>query len=400
MGTQATVDFFNYSNKGKFCHCSCPHERYNANMKKKTIKFLVPYPYDIAPGQRFRYEQYLEILKENNFEYELLSFLDEETNKILYKKGHTLQKVTGVLKGFLRRFWHIWKARHADFVFVYREATPVGFPYVEWILTKVFTRKLIYDFDDAIWIPATSSQNKLVAFLKSPDKVKKICNWSYKISVGNEYLQKNANEFLNTFANSTTKAILNPTTIDLEKKHNILHQHNPNKKPIIGWTGSHSTLIYLEMIIPILKELEQKYDFVFRVICDKNPNLDIENNLKSFEFVKWNKETEIKDLSELDIGVMPLTADAWAEGKCGFKALQYMALGVPAVISPIGVNKKIINQNENGFLADTETEWKEYLSFLLENPQRRQEMGTLALKTIQNEYSVKSNRENFLALFR
>ena len=364
-------------------------------MKKKTIKFLVPYPYDIAPGQRFRYEQYLDILKENNFEYELLSFLDEETNKILYKKGHTLQKVTGVLKGFLRRFWHIWKSRNADFVFVYREATPVGFPYVEWILTKIFNRKLIYDFDDAIWIPATSSQNKLVAFLKSPNKVRKICQWAYKISVGNEYLQRNANQF----ANSTTKAVLNPTTIDLEKKHNILHQHNSNKKPIIGWTGSHSTLIYLDMILPILKELEQKYDFTFRVICNQNPNLDTENNLKSFEFVKWNKETEIQDLSELDIGIMPLTADAWAEGKCGFKALQYMALGVPAVISPIGVNKKIINQNENGFLADTETEWKEYLSFLLENPQKRQEMGTLALKTIQNEYSVKSNRENFLGLF-
>jgi glycosyltransferase involved in cell wall biosynthesis len=270
-------------------------------------------------------------------------------------------------------------------------------------LTKILNRKLIYDFDDAIWIPATSSQNKLVALLKSPNKVKLICNWSYKISVGNEYLQKNAQDFLSTFKNSTTKAVLNPTTIDLEKKHTILHQHNSDKKPIIGWTGSHSTLIYLEMIIPILKELEQKYDFVFRVICDKNPNLDIENNLKSFEFVKWNKETEIKDLSELDIGVMPLTADAWAEGKCGFKALQYMALGIPAVISPIGVNKKIINQeenNENGFLADTEKQWKQYLSFLLENPQKRQDMGTLALQTIQNEYSVRANEENFLGLFR
>jgi len=372
-------------------------------MKKKTIKFLVPYPYDIAPGQRFRYEQYLEILKSNNFDYELLSFLDEQTNNILYKKGHTFKKVIGVLKGFFRRFYHIWKARNADFVFVYREATPVGFPFVEWILTKVLNRRLIYDFDDAIWIPATSSQNKLVAFLKSPNKVKQICNWSYKISVGNEYLQKNANEFLSAFENSTTKVILNPTTIDLEKKHNILHQHNSDKKPIIGWTGSHSTLIYLELIIPILKELEQKYDFVFRVICDKNPNLDIEPNhehrLKSFEFVSWNKETEIKDLSELDIGIMPLTADAWAEGKCGFKALQYMALGVPAVISPIGVNKKIIKHEENGFLADTENEWKKYLSFLLENPQKRQDMATLALQTIQNEYSVQSNKENFLGLF-
>ncbi len=371
------------------------HERLTHKMKKKTIKFLVPYPYDIAPGQRFRYEQYLEILKENNFDYELLSFLDEQTNKILYKKGHTLQKVTGVLKGFLRRFVHIWKARNADFVFLFREATPIGFPFFEWVLVKIFDRKIIYDFDDAIWIHATSSQNKLAALFKSPNKVKQICKWAYKISVGNEYLQHNANEF----ANSTTKAVLNPTTIDLEKKHTILHQHNTNKKPIIGWTGSHSTLIYLEMVLPILKELEQKYDFTFRVICDKNPNLDTENNLKSFEFVKWNKETEIKDLSELDIGIMPLTADAWAEGKCGFKALQYMALGVPAVISPIGVNKKIIKQNENGFLADAENDWKNYLSFLLQNPQRRQEMGTLALQTIQNEYSVQSNKENFLGLF-
>ena len=367
-------------------------------MKKKTIKFLVPYPYDIAPGQRFRYEQYLEILKNNNFDYELLSFLDEETNKILYKKGYIFKKVTGVLKGFVKRFYHIWKARNANFVFVYREATPIGFPFVEWILTKVFNRKLIYDFDDAIWM-APTSQNKLVAFLKFPDKVKKICNWSYKISVGNEYLQKNANQFLDTFSNSTTKIVLNPTTIDLERKHNLRHQHNSNKKPIIGWTGSHSTLIYLEVIIPILKELEQEYDFIFRVICDRNLNLDKTDNLKSFEFVHWNKETEIKDLSKLDIGIMPLTADAWAEGKCGFKALQYMALGIPAVVSPIGVNKKIINQNENGFLADTEEEWKKCLSFLLESPKERKKIGALALQTIQNNYSIKSNVDNFLGLF-
>ena len=367
-------------------------------MKKKIIKFLVPYPFDIAPGQRFRYEQYLEILKENNFDYELLSFLDEQTNKILYKKGYTFEKITGVLKGFLRRFYHIWKARNADFIFVYREATPIGFPFVEWILTKIFNRKLIYDFDDAIWISATS-QSKLIALLKYSNKVKQICNWSYKISVGNEYLQRNANQFLKIAENSTTKAVLNPTTIDLEKKHTILHQHNQNQKPIIGWTGSHSTLIYLEMIIPILKELEQEYDFIFRVICDKNPNVDKENNLKNFEFVKWNKETEIQDLSELDIGIMPLTDDKWSEGKCGFKALQYMALGIPAVISPVGVNKKIIQQNENGFLAYTENDWKEHLSFLLENPQRRQEIGALALQTIQNQYSVQSNEENFLRLF-
>jgi glycosyltransferase involved in cell wall biosynthesis len=357
--------------------------------KNKKIAFLVPYPKGIAPGQRFRFEQYLGVLEESKVEYQILSFLDDKTHSILYKKGYLLEKVWGVLKGYLRRFWHLLKIISYDYVFVYRELSPFGFPIFEWIATKILRKKLIYDFDDAIWIPATSSQNSLISWLKSPNKVQKICSWSYKVSVGNEFLYKHAQ----SFAPKTT-IVHNPTTIDTQNQHTLFK--NQNEEPlVIGWTGSHSTLPYLETLFSLISELEKKYEFKFRVICDQNPKPD----LKSFEFVKWNKKTEIVDLATFHIGLMPLSNDKWAAGKCGFKALQYMALGAVALASPVGVNSKIIYEGENGFLCENLEDWREKIEILLKNEELRKTIAQNAKQTIQNQYSLDSNKSNFLALF-
>lgn len=358
-------------------------------MKKKKIAFLVPYPKGIAPGQRFRFEQYLHILEENNIDYEIFSFLDDKTHLILYKKGHVLGKIKGVLKGYLRRVLHLFKIISYDYIFVYRELSPFGFPVFEWIITKIIKKKLIYDFDDAIWIAATSSQNSLISLFKSPNKVQKICRWSYKVSVGNDFLYEQVESFA-----PTTQIVLNPTTIDTQNQHRLFK--NQQEKPlIIGWTGSHSTLPYLKILFPLLAELEKKYEFIFRVICDQNPKPD----LASFEFVKWNKKTEIEDLASFHIGLMPLSNDKWSAGKCGFKALQYMALGAVALASPVGVNSKIIQDSQNGFLCHDLKEWQEKLEFILKNEELRSTIAKEAKKTIENKYSLNSNQTNFLNLF-
>ena len=139
------------------------------------ILFLTPYPHGKAPSQRFRFEQYLDALQAHGHTYRLASFLDEATWNILYKPGHSLAKAWGILRGFGRRVAHTVSASQYDFVFVHREAAPLGPPVFEWMLTKVMGKRLIYDFDDAIWIPNTSAANRIAAGLKFHQKVATMC---------------------------------------------------------------------------------------------------------------------------------------------------------------------------------------------------------------------------------
>lgn len=356
------------------------------------IVILSPYPYNFAPGQRFRYEQYLEFLKKEGFTILILSFLSDSVANVLYKKGHYFTKIWGTIAGYFKRIFHLFQIINADFVFIYREASPLGPPIFEWIIAKVLRKKIIYDFDDAIWLSAVSSNNKMIAGLKWHDKVKSICKWSWKISAGNHYLAKNATVFRD---GKQEGVVHNPTTIDTLGMHNKIKDQKTDIVTI-GWTGSHSTLIYLDELVPILQEIRKKHVLKFRVICNVDPQIQLEG----YEFVKWKEETEIEDLFALNIGVMPLTSDKWAEGKCGFKALQYMALGIPAVISPVGVNKDIVQEGVNGYLCDKKEEWINALTTLIEDHNLRQKMGASARETVVNSYSVESNKNNFISLFK
>jgi glycosyltransferase involved in cell wall biosynthesis len=114
------------------------------------------------------------------------------------------------------------------------------------------------------------------------------------------------------------------------------------------------------------------------------------------QVIKWNLNTEIDDLSEIDIGIMPLPDDEWSKGKCGFKGLQYMAMEIPTVMSAVGVNKEIIEDGSNGFLASTENEWIEKLSLLIESKELRNKFGVNGRKTVVEKYSVYSQKQRYL----
>ncbi len=349
----------------------------------KKIYILAPYPKGEAPSQRFRFEQYLEHIEREGYSIQYYPFLSEKTWRILYQEGGTMRKVFGILGGFWRRFTLLFRLVNADRILIHREASMIGPPVFEWIIAKVLRKKYIFDFDDAIWLPNYSDSNARFNRLKSYWKVKWIIKWAAKVSAGNDFLRAYALNY-----NSNVSII--PTTIDLQNAHNKITNYITSEITI-GWTGTHTTMHYIKPLIPVLKELEKEHDFTFTVISNQPPNFD----LKSLRFIKWNKKTEIHDLAQLTIGVMPLEESPWAEGKCGFKGLQYMALGIPAILSPVGVNNAIIENGVNGFLCSSYEEWKNQLYKLIISAELRQKIGMQGRKTVEQHYSVESNWENY-----
>jgi glycosyltransferase involved in cell wall biosynthesis len=263
-------------------------------------------------------------------------------------------------------------------VFIHREASPLGPPIFEWILTKVWRKKVVFDFDDAIWIPNTSQENKLAASLKAFWKIPKICKWVDTVAGGNDYLCNFARE------QGAKNVLYLPTVVNTTNKYNQIKQHEEKAQVAIGWTGSHSTLKYLDALIPVLQQVESETNAQFIVIADKKPDLP----LKNLVFVPWNEQTEIEDLLKIDIGLMPLTSDQWSEGKCGFKLIQYLSVGIPAIASPVGVNTRIIEEGKNGYICTNNKEWASAIKSLIADATARQKMGVYGREKMVKEYSI------------
>jgi glycosyltransferase involved in cell wall biosynthesis len=314
-------------------------------------------------------------------------FTVDKDYQFLFSEGAAMRKILILIKGFVGRLTTLFVLRRFDFVFIHREVAPIGPPVFEWLIAKVFRKKIIYDFDDAIWLTDRSDESWLTKKLRARNKVSAVCKLSYKVSTGNRYLSDYALKY-------NSRTVVNPTTIDTSKISNA--NRNKNNEVVIGWTGSHSTLKYLKGIEFVLQTLERDYSNVrFLFIADQEPDLSLNRTF----FKQWKLETENEDLSEIDIGIMPLPDNAWTRGKCGFKILQYMALSIPAVASPVGVNSEIIKNEENGFVCETETEWLHALRRLIEDNSLRKKFGVLGQQLVRKNYSTSSNSSNFMALF-
>jgi len=337
---------------------------------------LVPGLYNTSPGQRFRMEQWEPLLREWGVEIDFHSFECEYLHSLLYKPGNFPRKLQLILCAFARRLSVLRSVRDYDAVYVFREAALLGPPFFErWIHQSGVP--MIFDFDDAIFVPYVSPSNGYLSLLKMPAKTRTICRIAAHVMVGNQYLADYAR-----CANNRVTIV--PTTIDTSV-YTIDHPKPASDPPVIGWTGSYSTVQHLDRLRGALQRLARHERFRLRVIGAPNYQLDgVE-----VEARWWRAETEVADLRPIDIGVMPLPEDPWSRGKCGLKALQYMALGIPAVCSPVGVNSEIISDGENGFLADSEDEWIEKLARLLRSAELRERLGLAGRATVEARYSAK-----------
>jgi glycosyltransferase involved in cell wall biosynthesis len=351
------------------------------------IIILSPYPPFVSPSQRFRFEHYLPDSASRGISYSYHSFLDIKTWELIFTRGNNLNKGLRVGWGFVKRFFLLFKISSYDFVYIHREAAPIGPPFFEFVIAKILRKKIIYDFDDAIWVKISSSANPGTSFIKCSWKVKYICKWSYITSVGNDYLADFAGRYCK-------KVVIIPTVVNTEELHNKIK--NQLDEPLtIGWTGTFTNFYNLQKIINPVKKLQEKYNCRFLIIADADPEF---SNMQ-YEFIKWNKVTEIDDLIKLNIGIMPLKNTEVELGKCGFKAIQYLSLGIPAVVSPVGANCKVVKDGVVGLWAEGEEDWYKKLESLINDTERRISMGIAARKHIIETYSVAATRNLFFDLF-
>ncbi len=364
----------------------------NKRTKQIKVLLLAPYPPAVAPNQRFRFEQYLDYLQSNNIHIDYTPFWSVSAWKIIYEPGHMLRKMLALMGGTINRFALLGKLKRYDFIWVHREVLPIGPPVLEFIMARWLGKKIIYDFDDAIWVENSSKANRwIVRFFKFHSKVRKICRYSHLVSGGNHFLADYARKF-------QKRVVVIPTTIDTQHYHNQTKEVREIEAPVIGWTGTHSTLIQLRQVEKALAQLQKHCNAVVHVICNEDPLLKDVN----YRYIPWKKETEIEDLLAFDIGIMPLRNSDWERGKCGFKALQYMSLGIPVVASAVGANKDIITHEKNGMLLpDNQPEtWVPALIRLITDNQLREHLGTAGRQRVIDEYAVESNKERYLRLFK
>jgi hypothetical protein len=156
--------------------------------------------------------------------------------------------------------------------------------------------------------------------------------------------------------------------------------------PVIGWIGSPSTWRYVRPLLPLLSEIAGQGRAVVRVIGAGRDAL--RDRFPGMESLEWSESSEVAEVQKMDIGIMPVPDDKWARGKSGYKLIQYMACGLPVVASPVGVNREIVGQGGNGFLATTAAEWREAIERLLSDPDLRRRMGQSGRSRAVAEYSL------------
>ncbi len=268
-----------------------------------------------------------------------------------------------------------------DLVFLQKKL----FSAIEWHFLRKNSKRLVYDYDDAVMFGDSIAVSESASASKARIKrFERTVRGSDLVIAGNSYLKEIAAEY-------GADALVIPTPVDTAR-----YGETPPERPevvTLGWIGSAATLPYLEGIKDVLIMVSERHPAVrLKIVADKffePPGMPV---IKK----KWSYEDEISDLRSFTVGLMPLTLNAWTKGKCGFKLLQYMAAGVPSVSSPVGVANEIIEDGVNGFLARDSGEWVECIERLIVDPALCNRIAFNAKKTVTERYSLEVNAPRFI----
>ncbi len=355
---------------------------------------LCSYPKEAA-ATRFRIEQFIEPLSRSGIELDIRPFLSSRQFRELYSGGGVVKKAAGMLQPLAGRLQDVFGVRSYDLIFVQREAMIFGPGVFEWLFQKIGNLPMVLDLDDATYIPYTSpSYGRLGSFFKFFGKTDNLIRRADAVICGNRFIAEHVDAL-------GTRSVVIPTVVDTDKFRP--RDATPESViPTLGWIGTHSTFPFLESIFPVLERLAEKYRFVLKVVGAGNRDITV----KGVEVINldWELDREIEDFRSLDIGLYPITLSdsanrEWLLGKSGFKAIQYMAVGVPFVMSPVGVGGDLGEKGSTHFEADTNEDWFERLDMLLGSAETRSRMGTCGRQFALQHYTVGQQVEKLVSVF-
>src|SRR5689334_6630109 len=267
-----------------------------------NVLALVPSTYDTSPGQRYRLEQWEPLLRERGVEITYAPFESEELHATVYTHGRFIQKLRLVAQAVRRRSSVLSNLKAYDLVYIFRETALLGPAFFERLIHRSGV-PFVFDFDDAVFVSYKSPSNGYLSYLKFAGKTETSCRLAAHVMAGNPYLAGYARR-----VNKNVTII--PTTIDTDKYKPLIY--NQRSGPIvIGWTGSYSTVQHLDTLRETLRKLAGHASFRLRVIG--TPSYQIDGI--DVEAMPWRADTELEDLSKIDIGIMPLPYDKWSKGK-------------------------------------------------------------------------------------
>lgn len=332
---------------------------------------------ELGPSSRYRVYQLLPWLQQLGVECTVSPAIDDALYRRLYlDSGGRGSRREAFTTAWRRRHADLQRAGDFDAIFVQKGVFPGLYSGFERKLAA--RRPLVFDFDDAIWLPRVGGSRVLRA-LHRETAVQDILRCAAAVIAGNDFLAEYATRF-------NRKVTVVPSSIAAE-----IYRTSANSS-LVGWIGSRTTLPYLKPLKPIFETLGIKP----RVIASGDPTqLGFE-----VEFRPWRLETEMEELSQIGIGIAPLPDTPWERGKCGVKILQYMASGIPVVASPVGANRSIVTHGVNGFLAGDTQEWTTALRSLIADPKLRQQLGAAGRQTVEKRFRAQRAAETVASVLR
>ena len=354
--------------------------------RQPSILALATYP-ESAAATRFRLLQMLPHLRARGWHVQFEPFVDDEFLGGFYTKGSLFRKARYLASRSFDRLALAVGVAGVDAVIIQREAALIGPPYAEFILRTLKRLPIIFDFDDAIWdLNLHSSVHPIAArALKDPNKCWYTMRRAAGIIAGSNYLAERAREVNPNVIVVPTVVSSKAWTPGFGRLQGEFYRDGP---PRIGWVGTHTTAQQLELVEPALRQLRAEgHDFEVHVV---GAGEDFDLDTVELQSRPWRLDDEIGEFQRIDIGLAPMRAEPFCQGKCGFKQIQYMAVGAPFVSSWVGGARDFVVDGENGLVARSAEDWYRHLKALLESRELRRKLSQTGRSLVEQQYCIEA----------